>query len=336
MRQPAALVTGADGFVGQHLVALLQDAGMAVHGVVRGEAPLLRTLSAGRAAGVCWHTGVELADASRLRQIAAETLPELVFHLAGVALPSEARREAEQALATNAGGTANLLTALAAGRLLRSDYDPAVLVTGSVAAYGRTAERGTPLRESDPLDPADAYAASKAAQEEVARAYAREEGLRVVVTRPFHHTGPGQVPPYVIPDWANQLRRIRAGELEPVLRVGDIAMERDFLDVRDVVRAYFELAQRASGFEIYNVCSGRAVPLSHLLDLLQRVYEVKVRVVVDEERLRPGEARRYVGSAARLRAHTGWEPRLPLIQTLRDLARSLEAGDPAHVAAPAA
>jgi GDP-4-dehydro-6-deoxy-D-mannose reductase len=315
-----ALITGADGFVGQHLCELLLASGAEVHGAVRGDSPLLHYLTPVEAGRVQWHTGLDLADAAGWRTLVAAVVPDLVFHLAGLALPTAANADLPLAFETNVFGTVNLLVALSAERAGRPSYDPAVLVAGSAAAYGNAARTAVPLREEQPLEPLDGYGISKAAQEMVARQHALEHGMRVVVARSFNHTGPGQLPPYVVPEWAAALGRIRAGTEQPVLRVGNIDVERDFLDVRDVVRAYLALARCVDGFEVFNVCSGTPLSLRRLLAGLQDAMGTSAEVTVDPARLRGSEVTSVWGSAARLHARTGWRPEIPLDVTLRDVA----------------
>ena len=153
--------------------------------------------------------------------------------------------------------------------------------------------------------------------------YERIEGLDIVIARPFPHTGPGQAPDFVCADWARQIVRIERGEAEPVLRVGNLDVRRDFSDVRDVVEAYAALMREDRRGEIYNVCSGKAVALREILDFFTA--EAKpaaagpIRVEIDPARLRKTDVPFLVGDNRKIAAATGWSPRIPLDRTLRDL-----------------
>jgi GDP-4-dehydro-6-deoxy-D-mannose reductase len=140
-----------------------------------------------------------------------------------------------------------------------------------------------------------------------------------VLTRTFHHTGPGRGEAFAESSFARQLAEIEAGLRPPVLRVGNLDAVRDFADVRDVVRAYWLLLEKGEGGAAYNVCSGKGRPVRHLLDVLLAASNARVEVRVDPDRLRPSDVPAQVGDPSRLRAATGWEPRIPLERTLRDL-----------------
>jgi GDP-4-dehydro-6-deoxy-D-mannose reductase len=187
--------------------------------------------------------------------------------------------------------------------------------------YGATAP-GRPAREDDTPAASGAYAQSKAAMEQAARAFARPGGaLSLVVTRAFNHTGPRQSPEFVVPAFARQIARIEAGLEPPVVRVGNLDARRDFLDVRDVVRAYCLLldAEPASGnFHVVNVASGEAYVIQSLLDMLVAQSRVPLRVETDPARVRPLDLPECVGDATLLRTLTGWQPRVALDQTLAD------------------
>jgi GDP-4-dehydro-6-deoxy-D-mannose reductase len=176
-----------------------------------------------------------------------------------------------------------------------------------------------PMREETPLRPASPYAVSKVAQGALALLYGPAGGLRVVLTRTFHHTGPGRGEAFAESSFARQLAEIEAGRQPPVLKVGNLEAVRDFADVRDVVRAYWMLLEKGAGGTAYNVCTGRGRRIRDLLDLLLAASGAKVEVRVDPERLRPSDVPAQVGDPSRLRAATGWEPRIPLERSLLDL-----------------
>ncbi len=194
-----------------------------------------------------------------------------------------------------------------------------MLVVGSADEYGPVPASDQPLVEATPLRPASPYAVSKVAQAALALLYGPAGGMRVVVTRTFPHTGPGRGETFAESSFARQIAEIEAGLREPVVEVGNLDAVRDFADVRDVVRAYALLLERGQAGEAYNVCSGRGRRIGDVLDTLLALTRARIEVRVDPSRLRPADVPVLVGDNAKLVAATGWQPRIPLDETLRDL-----------------
>jgi GDP-4-dehydro-6-deoxy-D-mannose reductase len=305
------LVTGAAGFVGGHLVGFLraERPDVEIHGVVLPQG------------GVSWRgpAGVRVleADLNDPKAAAAaveEVRPEAVVHLAGQASVHQSWLDPALTLRTNVLGLVHLLDA--ARRLA---LRPAVLVVGSAEEYGPVGPEEIPIREEAPLRPASPYAVSKVAQAALARLYGPAGGMRIVLTRTFHHTGPGRGEAFAESSFARQIAEIEAGRRPAVLEVGNLEAVRDFTDVRDVVRAYWMLLAKGRGGEAYNVCSGRGRRIRDLLDTLLAASSARVEVRLDPERLRPSDVPVQVGDPGRLRAATGWQPEIPLERTLGDL-----------------
>ena len=305
------LVTGAAGFVGGHLVAFLraERPDVEIHGVVLPQG------------GVSWRgpAGVRVleADLNDPKAAAAaveEVRPEAIVHLAGQASVHQSWLDPALTLRTNVLGLVHLLDA--ARRLA---LRPAVLVVGSAEEYGPVGPEEIPIREEAPLRPASPYAVSKVAQAALARLYGPAGGMRIVLTRTFHHTGPGRGEAFAESSFARQIAEIEAGRRPGVIEVGNLEAVRDFTDVRDVVRAYWMLLEKGRGGEAYNVCSGRGRRIRDLLDTLLAASSARVEVRVDPERLRPSDVPVQVGDPGRLRAATGWQPEIPLERTLGDL-----------------
>lgn len=310
-----ALVTGAAGFVGQWLCrALLQD-GWAVSGAGVDGAPAPGTLTREELDAVQWRR----ADVRRQSDVASavrEVGPHVIFHLAGVSSLPDAQADPVLAHEINILGAARILAEVRA--LRRTGMaDPAVLVIGSAQQYGRPAS-AVPLRESDPQAPLSVYAASKAAQEVVALEAARSDGVRVVATRSFNHSGPGQAAQFLLPSLVSRALAIRDGG-EARLRIGDPDTVRDYLHVRDVVRAYIALAQKGSAGEAYNVCSGAGHRTGDLAERVMRALGVEGALWVDEALVRGSEVPRLVGDPGKLRAATGWSPTLTCDDIIDDL-----------------
>jgi len=194
-----------------------------------------------------------------------------------------------------------------------------VLVVGSAEEYGAVDPDAAPITEDAPLRPLSPYAVSKVAQGFLALQYALSREMAVVRTRTFPHTGPGRGAAFAESSFARQIAEVEAGRRRPVLEVGNLDAVRDFTDVRDVVRAYWLLLERGNPGEVYNVCSGRGQSIGDVLRALLEISGVHVDLKVDRERLRPSDLPALVGDPTRLREATGWEPKIPLEQTFRDL-----------------
>lgn len=304
---PRALVTGAGGFVGPHLVAALAAAGDEVWTTDRTPTPH-PALDPDR------HIVCDLADDEAVRALVVRTRPDRVFHLASQSSVAQSFTAPRETLLGNLGAACNVLEAL------RHDAPQArLLVVGSAEQYGNVPEAELPIRETAPFRPASPYAVSKVAQEHLAVQYATAFGLDVVLARSFNHSGPGQSERFVLPGFARQVARAEAGLQDPVLAVGNLDVWRDFLDVRDVVRAYLLLAERGERGTAYNVCSGVAHRVRDLLDALLTRARRPLVVEVDPARWRAADLPVLRGDASKLRERTGWEPRIPFDTTLGDI-----------------
>jgi GDP-4-dehydro-6-deoxy-D-mannose reductase len=291
-RSGPILVTGADGFVGRHLLKELGEDGVA-----------------GR---------VDVLDGGAVTSELEAVKPRAVVHLAALSSVSESWEETVPLWRTNVLGTVQVLEAVrnAAPTAL-------VLLASSGEVYGRAAT--LPVTEDAPVAPLSPYAASKAAAE-LAAGQAALAGTDVVVARSFPHVGPGQDERFAVGSWTKQIARLEA-EGGGTLLVGDLSAERDLTDVRDVCRAYRLLLDRDVSAGTYNVASGRAVPMRRVVELLVDFAGVPVEVAQDETRRRPVDIPKLAGDPAKLRAATGWEPEIPLERTLSDAlaaARELE------------
>jgi GDP-4-dehydro-6-deoxy-D-mannose reductase len=275
-------VTGGQGFVGAHLLAQLGDA-------VAPE--------------------VDVTDPVALRATLYEAQPRAVVHLAALSHVGDSWRDPAAVWEVNAVGTVNLL------EIVREACpDARVLVVSTGEVYGRADV--TPTPETEQTKPLSPYAASKAAAEVAALQSARA-GLDIVVARAFQHEGPGRDERFAIGSWTAQLAELeRAGG--GTLLVGNLDVERDLTDVRDVCRAYVALLDPAVSGGVYNVASGTTVSLRDVVERLVALARVPVSVALDPDRMRPADVPVVSGDAGKLRAATGWAPSIPLEQTLAD------------------
>jgi GDP-4-dehydro-6-deoxy-D-mannose reductase len=297
------LITGSAGFGGTHLLQRLSGRHELVAWARSSPPPEFRPLAR-------WHE-VDLLDRDRVRSLVRELRPAAVFHLAGSPHVPESFREPATAYANNVLATHHLFDALR-----RAGTHSRVLVTGSAAIYGSS---GQPLREDSPLAPVSPYAVSKLAQEQLGVRALREDGIEVILTRPFNHTGPRQRPSYLAPSIARQIALIERRQLEPVLRVGNTSAVRDLSDVRDVVRAYERLMDVAPPGVVFNIASGVGRSVQQIIETLLARSTVPVRIEVEEARLRATDLPHLVGDATRLEEATGWKPEIPFEQTIDDL-----------------
>lgn len=315
------LVTGADGFVGEHLVAELLEAGHEVSASTLTLPPTRDTMSMEQVSAADWKAA-DVRDHDALYRLIAAVRPDQIYHLAGFASGAMARERAAQALAVNAGGTVNLCEAVGAVREEFPDFDPRILVMGSGDAYGDAAREGVPLNERMRLRPVSVYGLSKAAQELAAHTYRRARGMRMLVVRSFNLVGPGQAPHFVVPDFCTQVAEMACGRTrEKVLHVGNLDVERDFTDVRDGVRAFrlvMELEQPAAA---YNVATGEAVAIRQLLDWILDEAGVAPEIVSDADRRRRAEVPRIRGDASLIRRDTGWAPERDIEESVREVYR---------------
>jgi GDP-4-dehydro-6-deoxy-D-mannose reductase len=296
------LVTGAAGFAGGHLLQRLA-AEERVVAWTRAAPPSAR-------ARLEWQR-VDLLDGDHVRRVVAAVQPTHVYHLAGSTHVGQSWRNTVDTLSANILTTHHLFDALR-----RVSQPCRVLLTGSATVY---APAEAPIAEEHALAPGSPYAVSKLAQERLGIRALAEDGLDVVLTRPFNHTGPGQRPDFAAPGMARQVALIERGAIPPVIRVGNLDARRDLTDVRDTVRAYELLMEKGTPGTVYNVASGEAHPIRAVLDGLIARSRVPVRVELDPNLLRPNDAPVFVGDASRLRAATGWEPEIGFDRMLDDL-----------------
>ena len=299
------LVTGAAGFVGSHLIELLeQDATPIVAWLRPGTEPLVSGTR------VIWHA-VELHDREAVAEAIDAFKPSQVYHLAGVAHVGESWGHIHETFAGNVLGTHHLFDALR-----RASLKPRVLITSSAFVY-HPIDRA--ITEQDVIRPNSPYGTSKLAQEMVAVRAWEDDGIPALIARAFNHVGPRQAPSFVASSIARQIAEIEAGRRPARLEMGNLDSERDLMDVRDTVRAYRAMMASATPGVPYNVCSGRAVPIRDLVELLRSKARVPITIEQDPSRFRPNDTPLVLGDHSRLTADTGWSPQIRVDQTVTDL-----------------
>jgi GDP-4-dehydro-6-deoxy-D-mannose reductase len=308
-----ALITGITGFAGSHLAEFLlaEQPDVEVFGTyrwrsrmdniehLRGQVELLET---------------DLRDYTSVHRALERCRPDFIFHLAAQSFVPSSWSAPSETLTTNITSQTNLFEAIRAIHL-----DPVVQIACSSEQYGLVHSNETPITENNPLRPLSPYAVSKVAQDFLGYQYFQSYGLKVIRTRGFNHTGPRRGQVFVTSNFCSQVAAIELGMQEPVIWVGNLDAIRDFTDVRDMVRAYWLAVNKAKPGEVYNIASGTGISIRAMLDRVLAMSRVKVTVKVDPERLRPSDVEILIGDSSKFRNDTGWEPRIPLEQTIADL-----------------
>jgi len=306
------LVTGADGFVGNHLGVYLRERGDSVIPWA-GPRPANFTPPG--------FDVVDVRDATAVHLAIASAKPDAIIHLAAISSVAQSHAEPALAFEVNAMGTLHLCAAAKA-----VTPAPRVLLVSSGEVYGNTGDR--PATETSVLAPTSPYAASKVAAEAVAFQFARSYGMHVVCARPFNHLGPGQAPNFAVPAFARQLVEARRSRVRRAISVGNLDPIRDFSHVDDVIAAYALLLERGESGESYNVASGISRSMRSILQELVDIAEVDIDVRVDPAKVRTTELPALVGDASKIRA-LGWMPRHALRETLREVIDDAQAHLPA-------
>lgn len=293
------LVTGLSGFVGHHMVQMQHELSSEYGVTLIADDP-----------------SCDLCDQRLVEQRVAAANPDWVIHLAAQSNVPLAFQDPEATLRVNVLGTLHLLQALDKQR-----FSGRMLYVSSGDVYGATSENQLPIVETQLPHPGNPYAVSKVSAEALCMQWGLNASYDILVARPFNHIGPNQRPDFVVPSIAAQ---IAAASNSAEVMVGDIDVTRDFLDVRDVIYAYFSLLKSGKDHTVYNVCSGTERKIRDLAEALVQLSGKKVTLVQDPARLRPVDQRRVCGSATRLQSDTGWAPRFSLERTLQDVLQSFQ------------
>lgn len=305
-----ALITGITGFAGSHLAEHLLGMGIEVYGVARWRSKPdniehikndIRLLTA------------DLRDGHSLERVVMESEPDYIFHLAAQSFVTMSWRAPADTIETNVTGTIHLFEAVR-----KLGKNPVIQVAGSSEEYGMVYPDELPIKEENQLRPLSPYGVSKVATDKLSYQYHRSYGLKTVVTRGFNHTGPRRGDVFVTSNFAKQIAEIEKGK-DPIMYVGNLEARRDFTDVRDMVRAYVLAAEKCEPGEAYNVCSGKAITIRGLLDLLLSMTSKKIEVRQDPSRMRPSDVEVLQGDCSKFKKQTGWGPEIPFKKTIEDL-----------------
>tara|TARA_B100000809_G_scaffold162181_1_gene159478 strand:+ start:108 stop:1124 length:1017 start_codon:yes stop_codon:yes gene_type:complete len=321
MPRTKALITGITGMVGSHLADfLLSETDWDIYGMCRWRSPLdnvSHLLDRANRSDRLKFLSADLRDYISLLNVVEEVRPDYVFHLAAQSYPSTSFTSPLDTLDTNILGTARLLEVLRRC----SGIDPVIHVCASSEVYGRVPREKLPINEECSFHPASPYAISKVGTDLLGRYHTEAYGQKVITTRMFTHTGPRRGDVFAESTFAKQIAMIEAGQIPPVLKVGNLDSLRTWADVRDAVRAYYLLVTvNPIAGQSYNIGGTYSCTIRQMLDYLLSLSSRKdIRVEVDPQRLRPIDADLQVPDTSKFHRHTGWEPEISFEKTMTDL-----------------
>jgi len=306
------LITGIDGFAGGYMARLCLEKGAKVYGT---------TYKGGTTKGIDKIRSklelfeCDISDAKKVAEIIKKVKPDWIVHLAAQTFVPDSWKDQRRNYDINLFGTINIMEAVRS----EEDYKPRILIACAANEYGHISKDDVPITEKTLFNPDNPYAVSKVAADMAAYQYFFSHKLDTIRMRAFSHTGPEQDTRFVASDFAKQIADIEKGKKDPVMKVGNLEAKRDFTDVRDVVRGYWMALEKAKPGNAYNICSGDAMSIQSLLDILLKNSKVKIKVEQDPNRMRPSDLPIIVGSFEKLKKDTGWQPEIGFEQTLKDI-----------------
>ena len=306
------LITGITGFAGSHLVDyLLTLEDVEIFGMRRWRS---RTEHIDHLTDRVQIVECDLRDQISVNRALAEVKPDKIFHLAAQSFVPTSWSAPEESLHTNIIGTLHMLEGVR-----QAGIDPWIQVAGSSEEYGLVHPDEVPIKETNPLRPLSPYAVSKVGTDLLAYQYFQSFGMKLVRTRAFNHTGPRRGDVFVCSNFAKQIVEAEKGKREPIIRVGNLEAQRDFTDVRDMVKAYWLSLKHCEPGEVYNISSGTTRKISDVLNMLLSWSKAEIKIEEDPERLRPSDVPILLGDFSKFRQATGWKTEISFEQTLQDI-----------------
>jgi len=310
-----ALITGITGFVGSHLAELLLKKGYLVYGIARWRS---RMDNIEHLLDDIILVQADLTDPHSIKDAIKKVNPDKIFHLAAQSYVPASWEMPVETMQVNVIGTVNLLEAVK--EIYRYQFkDPIIHIAGSSEEYGLVKPNEIPIKETNPLRPLSPYGVSKVAEDLLGQQYHMSYALATVITRAFNHTGPRRGDVFVCSNFAKQIALIEKGKQKPIIYHGNLEAKRDFTDVRDMVEAYYLATEKCEYGTPYNVCSEKAYSIREILEILLSMANKKIKLVVDEDRMRPSDVPLLLGDCSKFRKTTGWSPKIPIEKTLIDL-----------------
>lgn len=306
-----ALITGIAGFAGSHLAEMLLSQGYEVYGMSR---PRSKTEHIESIKNKLHLEDADLLDSHSLYTMISRIKPDYIFHLAAQSFVPTSWVSPSVTLEINIVGSANLFEAIR-----QVGIDPVIQIACSSEEYGLVYPNEIPIKETNPLRPQSPYAVSKVAMDYLGYQYYCSYKMRIVRTRGFNHTGPRRGETFVTSNFAKQIAMIEHDKQEPVIRVGNLEAQRDWTDVRDIVRGYLLAVEKCDPGDVYNICSGKGVRVGDMLELLLSHCRVRVKIEPDPARMRPSDVPVLIGDNQKFVKKTGWQPKILFEKTMLDL-----------------
>lgn len=312
MDNKRVLITGVTGFVGPHLADfLLRDEHAMIHGIYRDEHSLTRL---GDSIHKILLHPCDLTDPVAVQNTLVSARPDIIFHLAAHSDVARSWAEPAHTFQSNVLGSIHLFEAIRKAKL-----DPVVHIACSSEQYGLVKKEDLPVNEATAFSPLSPYAVSRVTVDLLGYQYFKSFGMKIIRTRAFNHTGPGQTERFVCSRFAKHIAEIEKGIIPPILRVGNLDAVRDFTDVRDIVRAYALSVMHGKPGEVYVIASGLGRSIKEVLAMLLSLARVPIHVETDSTLLRPSDVPALYGDSTKFREATGWKPEWSFEETLRDL-----------------
>jgi len=302
-----ALIIGGAGFVGGYLIRELSGAGCEVH------ATCLPFETIGSSEECSVHV-LDILKFDDIAELLNKVQPDVIFHLAAQSSVALSWKKPQMTADINVVGTINVLEAVRCSE----KKDMRILLIGSGEEYGFIREGACPINESEPLNPGNIYAATKACQGMIGEIYSRAYDMDIIMVRAFNHSGPGQLPAFVISDFCCQISEIEKGMRSPEMTVGNLSAMRDFTDVRDVVKAYRLLAEKGVKGQTYNVGRGKAVTVQTILDTALSMAKRSISIKRDPGKMRASDIPLIEPDVTKIFEHTGWKAEISMEQTVQD------------------
>lgn len=306
-----ALITGIAGFAGSHLAELLLSERYEVYGLCR---PRSKTDHIESIKSKLHLEDADLLDSHSLYTTIARIKPDYIFHLAAQSFVPTSWVSPSVTLEVNVVGSGNLFEAVR-----QVGIDPVIQLACSSEEYGLVYANEIPIKETNPLRPQSPYAVSKVAMDYLGYQYFCSYKMRIIRTRGFNHTGPRRGETFVTSNFAKQIALIEKNKQESYISVGNVDAQRDWTDVRDMVRGYLMAVQKCDPGEVYNICTGKAIQVSDMLTMLLSFSKVKATIQPDPLRLRPSDVPVLIGDNSKFVSKTGWKPEIAFEKTMEDL-----------------
>lgn len=309
------LITGFSGFVGHHFLQYLYDShsDTEVYGIDLREPTW--DYKAYEDKMKVHFKNVNLLDIDQMRELFTFFRPDYVLHLASFSSVAYSWKYPAESFSNNTDIFLKLATVV---RELVPECR--VLSIGSSEEYGNVDEGEIPIKETNELRPTSPYAVARISQEMLSKLFSDSFGMNIILTRSFNHIGPWQDDRFVVPSFVKRIKDIKLqGKSEGTIETGDTTIVRDFVDVRDVVRAYYMLLKNGKSGEVYNICSGTGRPLRQIIDMIADELDMKIDNTVNPDFVRPNDNKVIIGDYSKIRNELGWEPEISFEQTIKDI-----------------